>query len=158
MTTLETKIDLLAALALADDEASRKSLKQALREQMLKEPEPDPVDVDDAIEDILRQVGVPCSLLGYNDLVVGLHLILERPGIEEAITKEFYPEISKIRNRPASRIERAIRHAIEVAWDRCDVDVLYDMFGNTVSFEKTRPTNSEFITQMAHHIRRRVRR
>lgn len=161
MNNLEKKVDLLIEWATAETEEGRKKAINALKFGTFKctSSEDTPVlCVEEEIEAILRDIGVPSSVLGYEDLIVALRLLYENPQFVHQITKVVYPTVSKIRGgtRTAGGVERAIRHAVEIAWDRCDLDVLSYYFGNTVSGLRGRPTNSEFISQMAVHVRRRM--
>ena len=107
------------------------------------------------VTDILHQIGVPAHIKGYNYLRSSIILAVEDPAVINAITKQLYPTIAKMNDTTASRVERAIRHAIEVAWDRGDVDVLNSFFGYTIHSTRGKPTNSEFVAMIADRIRLR---
>lgn len=109
--------------------------------------------MDAAIRRILLELGVPNSIKGHALLVCAIRIVAEDPSVAERITKELYPEVAKRFGDIPSRTERAIRHAIEAAFDRCDLRVIERYFGNTVSPKKGRPTNSEFITRLADVVR-----
>ena len=109
--------------------------------------------MDAAIRRILLELGVPNSIKGHALLVCAIRMVSENPSIAERITKELYPEVAKRFGDTPSRTERAIRHAIEASFDRCDIRVIERYFGNTVSPKKGRPTNSEFITRLADVVR-----
>lgn len=104
------------------------------------------------ITSIIHELGVPANIKGYKYLRYAIVLAVENPGIIDAITKELYPEVAREFNTTPSRVERAIRHAIEVAWDRGDIDTLHKYFGFTVSNLKGKPTNSEFIALISDKI------
>lgn len=108
------------------------------------------VDSDELkVTDILHQIGVPAHIKGYQFLRDAILLTMNEPEYINAVTKRLYPEIAKKNGTTASRVERAIRHAIEVAWDRGDLETLQKYFGYTVSNAKGKPTNSEFIAMIA---------
>ncbi len=110
---------------------------------------------DDEVEvtEILHQIGVPAHIKGYQFLRDAILLTMEQPEYINAVTKQLYPEIAKKNGTTASRVERAIRHAIEVAWDRGDVDTLNSYFGYTIHNLRGKPTNSEFIAMIADRMR-----
>ncbi|MDD2994160.1 MAG: sporulation transcription factor Spo0A [Pygmaiobacter sp.] len=105
------------------------------------------------VTEILHQIGVPAHIKGYQFLRDAILLTTEDHEYINAVTKRLYPEIAKRNGTTASRVERAIRHAIEVAWDRGDVDTLNSYFGYTIHNLRGKPTNSEFIAMIADRIR-----
>lgn len=105
------------------------------------------------VTEILHQIGVPAHIKGYHYLRDSIIMAIEDPEIINAVTKQLYPSVAKQYETTSSRVERAIRHAIEVAWDRGDVDTLQEYFGFTVSGAKGKPTNSEFISMVADRLR-----
>ncbi len=109
------------------------------------------------VTDILHQMGIPAHIKGYHYLREAIILSLEDEEMLESITKLLYPTIAKRFDTTPSRVERAIRHAIETAWDRGDVDVLNEMFGYTISVGKGKPTNSEFIALITDNLRLRFK-
>ena len=111
------------------------------------------VDSDElTVTEILHQIGVPAHIKGYQFLRDAILLTMNEPDYINAVTKRLYPEIAKRNATTASRVERAIRHAIEVAWDRGDLETLQKYFGYTVSNAKGKPTNSEFIAMIADRL------
>jgi len=98
---------------------------------------------------ILHEIGVPAHILGYRYLKDAVAEVVKDPTMIYAITRQLYPTVAKLHNTTPSRVEKAIRHAVEVAWDRSDLDVLESFFGNTVAASKGKPTNSEFIALIA---------
>ena len=157
MSNFEMKLDAIMRYLTADNNDDREQARTDMRSLMERAtPEVAPKLPAERVENIiintLIKLGVPAHVKGYRYLVTALSLVIERPGIKEAITKELYPQIANEHNTTGSRVERAIRHAIECAGDRCDLDVLQKYFGNTISPNKGRPTNSEFIAQVAVHI------
>ncbi len=109
--------------------------------------------LDCLVTDIIMEIGVPAHIKGYQYIRDGIVLAVRRPEVIRGITKVLYPEVAKQNGTTASRVERAIRHAIEVAWDRGDVDVLNSYFGYTIHNLRGKPTNSEFIAMIADKIR-----
>ncbi|MBR0467281.1 MAG: sporulation transcription factor Spo0A [Clostridia bacterium] len=105
------------------------------------------------ITEILHQIGVPAHIKGYHYLRDGIMMSVKDGEVISAITKLLYPTIAKKYNTTSSRVERAIRHAIEVAWDRGDVDTLNSYFGYTIQNDRGKPTNSEFIAMIADKLR-----
>lgn len=105
------------------------------------------------ISDIMRQIGVPAHIKGYTYLRQSILLTVRNPELMHSVTKELYPTIAKTNSTTSSRVERAIRHAIEVAWDRGDVDVLSSYFGYTIQNSRGKPTNSEFIAMISDKLR-----
>lgn len=101
------------------------------------------------VTEILHQIGVPAHIKGYHYLRDSIIMAIEDPEIINAVTKRLYPSVAKAYNTTSSRVERAIRHAIEVAWDRGDVDVLNSYFGYTIHNTRGKPTNSEFIAMIS---------
>lgn len=105
------------------------------------------------VTEILHQIGVPAHIKGYHYLRDSIIMSIEQPEIINAVTKQLYPSVAKKYETTSSRVERAIRHAIEVAWDRGDVDVLNSYFGYTIHISRGKPTNSEFIAMIADKLR-----
>ncbi|WP_331488483.1 sporulation transcription factor Spo0A [Butyricicoccus sp. Marseille-Q5471] len=109
------------------------------------------------VTDVIHQVGVPAHIKGYQYLREAIMMAVEDMEAVGAITKILYPSIAKKFKTTSSRVERAIRHAIEVAWDRGDLETLQSYFGYTVSGVKGKPTNSEFISMIADRLRLQMR-
>ena len=105
------------------------------------------------VTSIIHEIGVPAHIKGYQYVREAIMLAVKEPGVINAVTKELYPTVAEKFNTTPSRVERAVRHAIEVAWDRGDLDTLQGYFGFTVSSIKGKPTNSEFIAMVADLIR-----
>lgn len=105
------------------------------------------------VTEILHQIGVPAHIKGYHYLRDSIIMSIETPDIINAVTKQLYPSVAKRYDTTSSRVERAIRHAIEVAWDRGDVDVLNSYFGYTIHNTRGKPTNSEFIAMISDKLR-----
>lgn len=101
---------------------------------------------------IIHEIGVPAHIKGYQYLREAILIAVDNMDVINAVTKVLYPEVAKRYGTTASRVERAIRHAIEVAWDRGDIETLQKYFGYTVSNSKGKPTNSEFIAMIADRL------
>ena len=115
-------------------------------------------DVEVVVTDIIHQLGVPAHLKGYQYLRTAILYSIEDKNLLESITKLLYPTVAGIYDTTSSRVERAIRHAIEIAWDRGNVDILNSFFGYTVDTSKGKPTNSEFIALITDKLRLRYKR
>ena len=111
------------------------------------------VKIENEITEILHEVGIPAHIKGYMYLRTAIMKTYDNIDILGQVTKVLYPEIARNYNTTSSRVERAIRHAIEVAWSRGKLDTLDELFGYTVSNGKGKPTNSEFIALIADTIR-----
>ena len=109
----------------------------------------DKVSIETLVTNIIHEIGVPAHIKGYQYLREAIIIAVNDMDVINAITKVLYPEVAKNFGTTPSRVERAIRHAIEVAWDRGDLDTLQKFFGYTVSNTKGKPTNSEFIALIA---------
>lgn len=109
--------------------------------------------LEKVISSIMRQIGVPAHIKGYEYLRQAIVLTVNDPELMHAVTKSLYPTVAKTNGTTSSRVERAIRHAIEVAWDRGDVDVLASYFGYTIQNSRGKPTNSEFIAMISDKLR-----
>lgn len=110
-------------------------------------------DLEASITNIIHEIGVPAHIKGYMYLREAITMVYNDIELLGSITKVLYPDIAKKYNTTASRVERAIRHAIEVAWNRGNIDSISALFGYTVSISKTKPTNSEFIAMVADRLR-----
>ncbi len=110
---------------------------------------PDKTSIETMVTGIIHEIGVPAHIKGYQYLREAIIIAVEDMDVINAITKVLYPQVAKTFQTTPSRVERAIRHAIEVAWDRGDLDTLQRFFGYTVSNTKGKPTNSEFIALIA---------
>lgn len=112
-----------------------------------------PVDLETEITNIIHEIGVPAHIKGYMYLREAITMVVNDMELLSAVTKELYPSIAKKYNTTASRVERAIRHAIEVAWGRGQIEAINKPFGYTVHNDKGKPTNSEFIAIIADKLR-----
>ena len=110
-------------------------------------------DIETQVTKIIHQIGVPAHIKGYQYLRTAILLTIQDSDIINSVTKVLYPSVAKKYQTTTSRVERAIRHAIEVAWDRGDVDTLNSYFGYTIQNNRGKPTNSEFIAMIADNLR-----
>ena len=114
-------------------------------------------NIETMVTNIIHDIGVPAHIKGYQYLREAIIIAVEDMDVINAITKILYPQVAKTFQTTPSRVERAIRHAIEVAWDRGDLDTLQKFFGYTVSNTKGKPTNSEFIALIADKLQLQMR-
>ncbi|MCL2351892.1 MAG: sporulation transcription factor Spo0A [Firmicutes bacterium] len=129
-----------------------------MRDSCRQSPSPDKnrsksVNLESRVTNILHEIGVPAHIRGYHYMREAIMMAVNDIDVLNYITKELYPSIAKKCATTPSRVERAIRHAIEVAWSRGKVDVIDSMFGYTVNNHKGKPTNSEFIALIADRLR-----
>lgn len=117
----------------------------------------DKTHMEMVVTDIIHQIGIPAHIKGYHYLREAILLAIDDTDMLESVTKLLYPTVAKRFDTSPSRVERAIRHAIETAWDRGDVDVLNSMFGYTINGGKGKPTNSEFIALITDNLRLRFK-
>lgn len=110
-------------------------------------------DLEKAITSLLHSLGIPSHIKGYQYIREGIGLMYNDPSLIGAITKEMYPNIAERYETTSSRVERAIRHAIEVSWNRGDYDLMEEIFGHSVDYDRAKPTNSEFIATLADKLR-----
>ncbi|MDY3781281.1 MAG: sporulation transcription factor Spo0A [Candidatus Faecousia sp.] len=123
--------------------------------ESLRSPAPrraDKTSIESMVTNIIHEIGVPAHIKGYQYLREAIIIAVDDMDVINAITKVLYPQVAKTFQTTPSRVERAIRHAIEVAWDRGDLDTLQSFFGYTVSNTKGKPTNSEFIALIADRL------
>ena len=114
-------------------------------------------DIETLVTNVIHEIGVPAHIKGYKYLREAIIIAVGDMEVINAITKVLYPQVAKTFSTTPSRVERAIRHAIEVAWDRGDLDTLQRFFGYTVSNTKGKPTNSEFIALIADRLQLQLR-
>ena len=110
-------------------------------------------NLEKSITKILHELGVPSHIKGYQYIREGIITLYNKPEVIGGITKELYPDIAKKFDTTVSRVERAIRHAIVVRWNRCNWDLMEEIFGHSVDIDKAKPTNSEFIVTIADKLR-----
>lgn len=110
-------------------------------------------DMNVLVTQMIHEIGVPAHIKGYLYLRTAILMAVENMDVLNAVTKQLYPDIAAQYNTTDTRVERAIRHAIEVAWERGNIDMLHELFGYTIQADKGKPTNSEFIALVADKIR-----
>ena len=110
-------------------------------------------DLEMRVSEILHTMGVPAHVKGYSFLRQSIIMVINEPEVISLVTKRLYPDIARNNGTTASRVERAIRHAIEIAWDRGNVEVMNDYFGYTINNMRGKPTNSEFIAMISDRMR-----
>jgi two-component system response regulator (stage 0 sporulation protein A) len=110
-------------------------------------------DLETQVTKVIHQIGVPAHIKGYQYLRTAILMTISDNDIINSVTKVLYPSVAKKYATTTSRVERAIRHAIEVAWDRGDIDTLNSYFGYTIQNNRGKPTNSEFIAMIADNMR-----
>lgn len=161
MSAMEKKLDALMQLVLAEDEASRKRAMTELRRIVGKDATVVPaplaaVNPEKEIRKLLLELGMPENIKGHRYTIEAVKLAVADGDIIDAITKEMYPKVAKAFGTMASRVDRGIRHSVEVTWHRGNPDVLGKYFGNTVSCDKGKPTNGEFIARLANIVREKM--
>ena len=158
MSILEMQVAALMRLCTAEKEAERKRAREEVY-RLLSGGGNSAVarDPEYQIRDILLELGSPDHLVGHPYVVQAILLVLENRTYINNITFGLYPQLAAHFDTTASRVERAIRHVIEVTWMRGDLDVLDKYFGNTVSADKGKPTNGEFIARIANVVNQRLK-
>lgn len=117
----------------------------------------DSEDLEVLITEVILQVGIPAHIKGYHYLREAIMLAITNKEMINSVTKLLYPTVAKTFNTTSSRVERAIRHAIELAWDRGDIDILNNFFGFTIHNVRGKPTNSEFIAMISDKLRLKLK-
>ncbi|HHY51961.1 MAG TPA: sporulation transcription factor Spo0A [Clostridiales bacterium] len=137
--------------------AQAKNNQQSWAPSTTLRPSRNSPDLEVMVTDIIHQIGVPAHIKGYHYLRDSIIFAIQEPEIINSVTKRLYPTVAKKNGTTPSRVERAIRHAIEVAWDRGDVDILNSYFGYTIHNGRGKPTNSEFIAMISDKLRLKLR-
>ncbi len=138
---------------ISDETSTSKTISLVEVPEVRMESKKEPMDLESEITSIIHEIGVPAHIKGYMYLREAITMVVNDMELLSAITKELYPSIAKKYNTTASRVERAIRHAIEVAWGRGQVEAINKLFGYTIQNSKGKPTNSEFIAMVADKLR-----
>ena len=158
MSILEMQVDALMRLCTAEKETDRVRVREEVRKMLenrkLSRAGSDPEYV---IRELLLELGAPDHLVGHPYTIQAILLVVQDRTYIDSITFGLYPQLAVMFDTTASRVERAIRHLVEVTWARGDWEVLTRYFGNTISAEKGKPTNGEFIARMANVIKQRLR-
>lgn len=161
--TVETALTLGADYYLLKPQSNER-ICDTIRE-FTKEPQPiskdivngisasDNQDLETIVTDFIHELGVPAHIKGYQYIRSAIMMVVDNMDLLNFITKQLYPDIAKAYNTTASRVERAIRHSIEVAWSRGKPETMNEIFGYTIHTGKGKPTNSEFIAMVADRIR-----
>ena len=155
--SLEEKVNAVINFILAETEVEKENAISEMRQIKGSENPHSAINMDDEIMRILCEIGVPDSVKGHRYCAYAIGLAVSSPELIDSITGKLYPSVAQKFNTTPWRAERAIRHAIECAWARCDLDVISEYFGNTVSPTRCKPTNSEFIARLANIIRQKMK-
>lgn len=155
MSDFENKLNALASYLLTDDPDEKKRAKTELRRLMtIGESASDPESI---IRSLLLEMGAPDHLIGHPYTVYAIQLVVADRKWIDNITFALYPEVAAHFDTTASRVERGIRHLIEVMFTRGNNEILYGYFGNTISADRAKPTNGEFIARLAAIVKMRMR-
>ena len=133
-------------------------VRQTIKDTVVSKEEAPKKNLESQVTEMIHEIGIPAHIKGYHYLRDAILMAIEDMDVLNAITKILYPTVAKKYQTTSSRVERAIRHAIEVAWSRGKIDILDDLFGYTISNGKGKPTNSEFIALVADTIRLQQKR
>ena len=156
MSNLEKQVDALMRLCVAEEARDKDHLREEIK-RMLQLRKRGELDPEQEIRKILLELGAPDHLVGHPYVIRGILLVLGDQLYINHITFGLYPQLAVEFDTTPARVERAIRHLIEVTWSRGDLDVLDKYFGNTISASRGKPTNGEFIARMANVIKLRMR-
>ena len=156
MSYLEKQVDALMRLCVAEENVDKERLRQEVK-RMLQLRKHGGMDPEQETRNILLELGAPDHLVGHPYVIRAILLVVEDQLYINHITFGLYPQLAVEFDTTPARVERAIRHLIEVTWVRGDIDVLDKYFGNTISASRGKPTNGEFIARMANVIRQRLR-
>lgn len=146
LSSLGIKYLILKPFEMKDLEVKLKSLDDPLLDNN------DEKNLKISLTRLLHELGMPSHIRGYEYIREGIMLLYNDPSMG-GITKELYPEIAEKYNTSVSKVERAIRHAIEVSWNRGNIDIMEEVFGHSVDYDKAKPTNSEFIATVADKLK-----
>lgn len=131
-------------------------IENAINTDLIEDNDYSKLEVE--VSEILHTLGVPAHIKGYHFLRQAIIMVINDPELISLVTKRLYPDVAELNKTTASRVERAIRHAIEVAWDRGNVEVMNDYFGYTINNMRGKPTNSEFIAMVSDRMRLAMRK
>jgi two-component system response regulator (stage 0 sporulation protein A) len=148
---LEILVERIRQLGKGNDIMNRSDGVKATLRQQLQTAKPS--SIENRITQIMRDVGVPAHIKGYQYMRDAVLMVTDDIELISSVTKRLYPELARKYKTTPSRVERAIRHAIEVAWTRGQVETIHDLFGYTINTKKGKPTNSEFIAMIADKMR-----
>ena len=156
MYNLEWQVDTLMRLCSAQTPAEQTQARQALR-LLVERSQPPAKDPEYLVRQILLELGTPDHLVGHPYVVEAVLMAVENRYYINNVTFGLYPQIAAKFDTTASRVERGIRHLIEVTWTRGDMDILCGFFGNTVSPDRGKPTNGEFIARLANIVQQQLK-
>lgn len=157
MSILEMQVEALMRLCTACDEETRKQAREEVRYLLQGRKAPREPDPEYLVRQILLELGAPDHLLGHPYVVQAVLLVVHDQMYINNITFGLYPQLAARFDTTAARVERAMRHLVEVTWSRGDMDVLNRYFGNTVSADKGKPTNGEFIARLANIVKQQMK-
>ena len=157
MNILEKKVEAMMQLCVADNEKDKEKIREEIRYYLMQRQR-DSIDPEQEIRRILLELGSPDHLVGHPYVIRAILLVLQDRLYINNITFGLYPQLAVEFDTTPARVERAIRHLIEVTWSRGDLDILEHYFGNTVSASRGKPTNGEFIARIANVVRANVQR
>ena len=158
MSILEKQVDALMRLCIAEKESDRASAREEVRRMLeARRLNRACMDPEYLIRELLLELGAPDHLVGHPYAIQAILLVIQDRTYIDSITFGLYPQLAAMFDTTASRVERAIRHLIEVTWSRGNWDTLNRYFGNTVSADKGKPTNGEFIARMSNVVKQRLR-
>lgn len=155
MTTVEKKVDEIIRFLTADSDEKRSRAHKNLCGMVHAAPPPKKICTEFMVHEIMKDIGVPAHIVGYPYVVEAVLLVLSDQMYINNITSGLYPKLAAKFDTTAARVERGIRHAVSITFERGDLDVLGKYFGNSVSPKTGKPTNSQFIAQIANEIRMR---
>ena len=157
MGILEMQVEALMRLCTAKDEETKEQARAEVLHLLRGRTAPSEAEPETILRQILLELGAPDHLLGHPYVVQGVLLVIHDRMYINNITFGLYPQLAARFDTTAARVERAIRHLVEVTWSRGDMQVLARYFGNTVSPEKGKPTNGEFIARLANVVKLRMK-
>ena len=157
MSILEQKVDALMRLCVSENDRDQDRIREEIR-QYLIHFDPGKPDPEQEIRRILLELGAPDHLVGHPYVIRAILLVISDRLYINNITFGLYPQLAVEFDTTPARVERAIRHLIEVTWSRGDLDILEKYFGNTVSASRGKPTNGEFIARVANVVKGNVSR
>jgi len=157
MSILEMQVEALMRLCTACDEETRTEARQEIHHLLNGRKTHTAPDPETILRQLLLELGAPDHLLGHSYVVQAVLLVLHDRMYIRNITFGLYPQLAARFDTTASRVERAIRHLVEVTWSRGDLKVLERYFGNTVSPEKGKPTNGEFVARLSNVVKERMK-
>lgn len=157
MSILEKKVEAMMQLCVAENERDREKIREEIRYYLMQRHR-DSVDPEQEIRRILLELGAPDHLVGHPYVIRAILLVIQDRLYINSITFGLYPQLAVEFDTTPARVERAIRHLIEVTWARGDLDILEKYFGNTVSASRGKPTNGEFIARLANVVKANVQR